>query len=350
MVAVCGRRSEYSQCWLDKKMRLSKFNCQKGFGFVETILAIGVTLTALMFLGLGMKSFNQSKRKTVSETDLSLLKADILRQIDCDKTFAPLGLPKGRVCATDRYLTLRARSTSNDILVPSAGGRVGDWVVRALCTGGAGGGLDVRALGILPGRDGVGRLKNWAGGAPPRPASNYRKDEITGQPYDWTHPKSRLFVPGANGLCSEWFGTPLSNQTACPAANQFVKDVNLGLRSATCGTIPNCTAGALIHDGNGFVCSSAVNDSVTALVNSTTTTLISTLNTNVTDLSNSINYVNGRFATLGLGPETSVKYSDDWHCQRLALMRCPDGYLMWRYEARLSENDDCTIGCRKVVP
>jgi hypothetical protein len=343
-----GRRPTHFLETGELAMKLAR---QAGLGTMEMVVASTVAFIGMFIFGMGIMNFNKAKRKAESETDLSGIKAQILQTVDCDRTFAAFGTGKGTVCLPGTYITLRSRSTTNNVILPQGGIRKGDFVVRAYCEGGPTGGLDIRALGILPAHEATAAARNWKSTTAPNP-NFYRKDETTGIPYDWNHPKARILAPGPTGLCSDWFGTPPPTP-GCTAPNQFVRNVDLDSRIATCATIPVCTGNtALSYDGTDFSCNTQLAATLTTQVNNlwtTQNTQIATANLNPTSLVNTINYVNSRFDTLGLGPESIVRGYNNFDCQQLSRMRCPDGYLMWRYEARLGSGT-CSIGCRKVVP
>jgi outer membrane murein-binding lipoprotein Lpp len=103
-------------------------------------------------------------------------------------------------------------------------------------------------------------------------------------------------------------------------------------------------------------------------LNTTATNLnaqTSSLESRLAALINLVNNVNGELAqansdislssyqvtNLGRGPTAEAFGRTDAECASLSRMACPDGYMMWSYEARFPGTDNtCRIMCRRLLP
>lgn len=324
-------------------------NGQSGFGLVEAIITITLGVVGLVALNSGVLDAKKSSRRVESDIDLSSIRNNLQQSVSCSRTFA--GRVRGNPCPAGQYIDLK--TVLDKTLLAQNGSRIGHWVVRAYCDapgapGAPDGGLDIRALGILPASDGVAEARDWKSGVPD--PGLFRRDELTLTPYNADHPKAKLFAVTTIPLCSDWFGTP-SDVGNCSNPNQFVKSIDFENESMTCGTVPSCTGTQVLNfDGTDFSCSNSLNTILTTRIDTIRTAVTTTMDTHVTNLSDSLNYVNGRFATLGLGAFTEVLGTNNSQCQSLRRMRCPDGYMMWAYEARIEPDHNCRVQCRKIVP
>jgi hypothetical protein len=214
---------------------------ESGFGMIEAIFAATIGIIGLFYLATGITSMKKASRNVDSGLELAGVRKNLIESVDCAATFA--GRTKGNPCPTGTYLTLKKRAGTD--IIDANGTRSGRWVIRAYCQSSASpGGLDVRALGILPAHDSVASAKNWLSGSP-NPL-HYRKDELTSAPYDWNHPKARMFSPGGAGaLCGSWFGTSV----ATPGCNagQYVKNVDFETQTVTCANLPSCPVGQMLR-------------------------------------------------------------------------------------------------------
>jgi hypothetical protein len=169
----------------------------------------------------------------MSSLDIADLKKNIYSAVDCGMTFA--NLPKGDPCPAGGYWTLR--TIDNKVFVDSNGTSFGpnnQYSVRAYCSGGVGGGLDIRVVRWNTGYSGsVGDI-SWVGQTIPTNPAAYLADEARPSElsYDWLHPKSRISQPGPGGLCSGWFGNSFNHAPTCsppgqPAPpNQYISNVD----------------------------------------------------------------------------------------------------------------------------
>jgi hypothetical protein len=346
-IAIAARCLTVATIEPEDKMRWER---ESGLGMVEAIIASMVGIIGLVALNAGIVNVKKASRKVESELDVSGIRANLSQSISC--------LTKGNPCPTGRYVDLK--TSLEKVVIGSGGTRIGHWVVRAYCQppsspGATDGGLDIRALGVLPAHDTTAEARTWH----PQPTNldYFRKDELTQLPYDSDHPRARVSTPGATSLCSDWFGTvtPTGN---CSGPNQFVKSIDFDNQTVACGSVPNCTGNNVLNfDGVNFSCSSAFSSgfsswitNISTTLNNSIATVVNTNNTHVTNLTNSINYVNSRFDTLGLGPFAEVLGTNNYECQSLSRMKCPDGYLMWAYEARIVAGHNCRVQCRKIIP
>jgi hypothetical protein len=203
---------------------------QGGFGLAEVVIAGG--LAAIIAAALMNMLSNTAKfsRKIGSSGDLIALRARLTDGVSCRQTFRTIGVPPNP-CAVGAYVELR--SENDGVLIPAAGGRIGDWTVRARC---AAGGLDIRAARLTPGA--TGAALDFTGAYN---QSNFFSDEMGGQNaavgnrplrYDWDHPKGRLFTAGLNGLCPEWFAAPATAVT-CPG-QQYMTGFNIMQGTPVC--------------------------------------------------------------------------------------------------------------------
>jgi hypothetical protein len=80
---------------------------------------------------------------------------------------------------------------------------------------------------------------------------------------------------------------------------------------------------------------------------------IKTINSYRDSAINTMNYVYNRFGQLGSwsnGTAVSIGASSDHGCAKLSNGSCPDGYLMYGYEARQQGSGSCHSFCVKIAP
>lgn len=283
---------------------------------------------SLLFSALlkSLSDTSKSAKKISSSLDVVTIRGRLTDSVSCRETFKGLGAPPNP-CAVGNYVDLR--SENGAIVVPAAGGKIGDWTVRARCVAG---GLDVRAAKLSPGATGTA-LDFTA----PYVANKFVADEMGGQNaaagnrplrYDWDHPKGRLFTAGTNGICADWFAPSAAPVGAnCPDGH-YMTGVNFMMRTPICTPVPVCTgANALTFDGSVFRCSDEVIKRVV-----TTETKLKALG--------------------GSGKTTDVTGGDEDECGEVEKISCPSGSLAIGWSAWVSNSNitKCRVRCIKMGP
>jgi hypothetical protein len=329
---------------------------ERGFGLAEIMIAAGIASVVMLALVKGLSDSSKSVRKIASSLDVVTVRARLTDSVSCRETFRPpgpgiIGAP-GNPCSAGTYVELR--SESGGVLVPSGGGRTGDWTVRAQC---AAGGLDIRAAKMAP--SATAAAMNFSAAYV---ASNFLSDEMGGNNqnvpgerplrYDWDHPKGRLFIPGTGGLCADWFVPPAAaTEVNCPAG-QYMMGVDFMLKQPVCRPIPTCTGtGALTFDGAAFQCSSDIINRVAPLETRVAALEGTTrsLGTRATALEGTTTSLGSRVTALETGPASCQVVGENWYrgasiyqtpAQRLAMYfrpgypaqvsasGCPAGYSL----------------------
>jgi hypothetical protein len=200
---------------------------------------------------------------------------------------------------------------------------------------------------------------SWIGNStPPNPSHYFADESNTAINYDWNHPKSILASPGPGGLCASSFQA-FAASAVCPGADQYVQSYNFGTKEVTCKSIPTCGATqSLEFSGSDFYCS---NDRYTNIVNFfggyiyniSIPPTYSTINYYRDSANSYMDYVYNRFGQLGSranGSTTSIGASNDSGCAQLSRGSCPNGYLMYGYEARQQGSGSCHASCVKIAP
>lgn len=322
-----------------------------GFGLIQALVLIfvGSLLIAIVSKKAGMVS--KASKKTESISDLSSIKNQLYNNIDCSETFAQsrgFG-PKGTPCSTPKYINLRTRT---GVVVRDDGStKAGKWNVMAYCSAA---GVDLRAVSLLPPHVGNLEDKKWAGKALPANPDHYRKDELTKRPYSWNHPASRLSKPGAGGLCEGWF-VPSNNSNTC---NGLVTNVDLKSENVTCAEMPVCSyPDDIVFVGGKYICDSKlvteILDKNKDSIDEMTGGIVKNFNTNVSEsVVLSVNEINESISNYpNMGGKTDITRSTDGECATRATMKCPEGFVMWGYEARQRDaGKNCRVRCVKLKP
>ncbi|MEI8025914.1 MAG: type II secretion system protein [Pseudomonadota bacterium] len=332
------------------------FKYSRGFTVLETLVALSIGLIAfLAFTGV-LTSANKLTKKSLSTVDISSLKRTIYATVNCDKTFS--GLTIGNPCSgSSRYIDLR---NADGQTVVSANGTIsGNYAVRAYCSDGANRGLDVRAVKLKPAFLSNVQDISWIGLSSPTNPTHYMPDESRSSVlnYDWNHPNSILSTPGISGLCAASFQTAPAT-TVCSNPNEYVQSIDFDAKLPICKQMPFCGSyESLEFSGTDFYCSSQAYWNMVNNLNNYTDSVVPGGYTSVNNYRDKINnyedYVYNRFSQLASwsnGTTTSVGGSNDTECAKLDNGSCPDGYLMYGYEARQQGNGGCRASCVKIAP
>lgn len=327
-----------------------------GFTLIETMVGLTVGLIGLMAFIKVISDANRLSKKSLSAVDISSIKRNVFAGVNCEATFK--GLTIGDPCnGAPRYIDLK--SADGKILVSANGTSSGNFVVRAYCSDGSGRGLDVRAVKLLPEFKSNVEDISWVGKSLPTNPDHYMADESRSinLKYDWNHPNAIISTPGAGGLCVASFQAA-TVATSCSGSNAYVKSINFDTKGVTCGTIPVCAANeSLEFSGSSFTCSAERYNTMVnyfyTFTNSQIPGSIDTINSYRDSAVNTMNYVYNRFGQLGSwsnGTTVSIGASSDSGCAKLSNGSCPDGYLMYGYEARQQGSGSCHASCVKIAP
>lgn len=190
---------------------------ERGFGLAEIIIigAVGTVLLAGLIAGLNFMT--KSVRKLNTSLDVAAVRTRIMEDVSCEQTFGTGATPP---CADGSFVPLKNRA-GNTIVGPN-GTMIGDLTVLALCTSS---GLDIRAAALTASAPAAAR---WFSTTPPSVAPNpnwFRADEVNNRlPYNWYHPRAKLFAGSSSSPCSSLWNAPGSK--VCPASNQAVVGIN----------------------------------------------------------------------------------------------------------------------------
>jgi hypothetical protein len=181
-------------------------------------------------------------------------------------------------------------------------------------------------------------------------------DELTKQPYSWQHPLSTISRSGAEGICKEWFG-PASAAGTC---NGFLRNIDFQNKTTTCEPIPNCTyPDNLVFDSstNQYVCNmNLIYSSYVENKGYTDDTMGETVtyftNTVWGNILPTVTYTNSLISAFpNMGAYQDLRQNSFGECARRDLMKCPEGMVMWGYEALMeSAGDHCRVRCVQLKP
>ena len=329
----------------------------QGFGLLQALLLLAVGSSVIGIVSQRTSTVAKSAKKTESRVDLLGLKSNIYNNVDCAATFAPsLGFgPKGALCSPGSgatgYIDLRSK---NGILLNSAGtSRFGKWNALAYCSSG---GIEIRFVSLLPAHYGNLADKQWVGKSAPENPSHYRLDEITKAPYSWQHPLSVVSQPNARGLCADWFSAPATSAATC---NGFVRNINFRSKKVTCEPMPNCVYPANIvylPRGNRYGCSASHSDHSYDLEIAKIETSMSNIVNNFyhkvwNEILPTVTYTNNLISNFPNMASYQDVYGDNKkECATRAHMICPEGKVMWGYEAMETAGNRCRIRCVQLKP
>lgn len=327
-----------------------------GFSIIEVTVSIAIGAIVIAAIVGAMASSGRLVKKSMSTVDVATIKKSIYSAVSCEKTFS--GLPVGNPCGGNpRYIDLR--NSEDKLLVSSNGAKAGKFVVRAYCNAV---GLDVRVVKLHTAHLGNEQAIDWVGKAKPANPDFYVRDESRGSgkaplSYDWNHPKSILSTPGNGGLCAGSFQND-AQESGCTGDSDYVKSIDYKTGHVKCGEVPTCGANAfLVYSGGEFSCDEktyveAIKEAK-AYIDQKIAGSTQEIQKNSDDTLDVINAVSARIDKLGSwsnGTITSQGGSTDRECARLKLGTCPDGYLMYGYEARLAGSGRCVTRCVKIAP
>ena len=328
---------------------------RSGFSVLEILVALAIGLAGLVAFTGAITSANKLTKKSLSAVDIASIKRNVYAAVNCEATFR--GLTQGSPCSgSARYIDLL--SSEGKVVVSSTGSSSGNFVVRAYCSDGANGGLDVRIVKLKPDYISNTQDISWIGLSSPANPSHYMPDESRSSvlSYDWKHPRSILSTPGPGGLCSANFQNNTSAGSCQP--NEYVQQINFDTREVKCLPIPTCNdTQSLEFSDSGFYCSSDRYTNMVTYMNQYADDNINATRDGINFYKNQANTymdtVYNRFSKLGTwenGTTTSVGGSNDDQCSKLARGTCPDGYFMYGYEARQQGNGGCRSSCVKIAP
>lgn len=323
----------------------------QGFGLLQALLVLAVGSIVIGIVSQRSSIAAKSSKKMASKADILGFKSNIYNNVDCAATFAPsLGFgPKGSPCSSE-YIDLRAKT---GIILNSTGtSQFGKWNALAYCTSG---GIEIRFVSLLPSFYGNLADKQWVGKTAPENPSHYRLDEITKQPYSWMHPISTVSQPDALGLCHDWFSTP-STATNC---NGFVRNIDFKNKKASCEPIPSCSyPNNLVFDAssNKYVCNSNL---MTYTYNQDKSTTDASMSNVVQNFHNragaimgNVTYNNALISQFPVMSNYQEIFGNNFsQCAKRAAMLCPEGKVMWGYEALMEKSGDrCRTRCVQLKP
>ena len=327
----------------------------QGFGLLHALLVLAVGTSVIGIVSQRSANISKSSKKTASRADLLGLKSNIYNNVDCPATFSTsLGFgPKGTPCTPGfgptGYIDLRSKSGT---LINSDGSsQFGKWNALAYCSSS---GIEIRFVSLLPSSYGNLADKQWVGKTAPEDLSHYRLDELTKQPYSWMHPLSAISKPGPEGICNDWFQSSATTSGTCDG---FVRKVNFKNKTATCSPVQKCNYPDILmfdSSSNQFVCNSGLISTSYNNSKAATDTYIKSIVDNFynnvwNNILPKVTYTNTEISAFPNFSDfhdiTRSSFSD---CAKREQMKCPNGYIMWGYEAKLEDGQNCRVRCAKL--
>lgn len=294
----------------------------------------------------------KAAKRTESRADVLGLKDYLFQNVDCSSTLSPLG-PKGNPCSGGSLGYIELRGKTGVLLATDTSTRFGKWNALAYCNST---GIEIRAVSLLPAHYGNLADLQWVGKSIPENVDHYRQDELTKVAYSWNHAGSVISKPDSHGLCSDWFGTVTTPGTC----NGYVRSIDLKNKTVTCEDVPSCNyPDNLVFDEatKKYACKAdLMYTSYYKNLENTNVKLTETVNyfnhILATNIMPTVYYTNGRISAFpNMGVSFDIMQNSFSECATRDLMKCPEGTVMWGYEALMeSAGDHCRVRCVQLKP
>jgi hypothetical protein len=249
------------------------------------------------------------------------------------------------------YIELRGKT--GVLLATDTSTRFGKWNALAYCNST---GIEIRAVSLLPAHYGNLADLQWVGKSTPENVDHYRQDELTKVAYSWNHAGSVISKPDSHGLCSDWFGAATTPGTC----NGYVRSIDIINKTVTCEDLPNCNyPDNLVFDEatKKYACKAdLMNATYSQNLKNTNVKLGETVtyfnHELATKIMPPVYYTNGRISAFpDMGVHFDIRQNSFAECSTRNLMTCPEGTVMWGYEALMeTSGDHCRVRCVQLKP